>query len=424
MGMLKKPFRLPRLENDLWLHWERFQQEHPQLQPPEEGQWAISVSGGVDSMLLWFMLNHAYPEAMGRGTIIFFDHQTRTEEINAEWDVVQKAQRAWGKGETVLRQRLEVGAVEEANFEARARSERQKFWRESFFKKVFLGHHLDDAFEWHLRQWGRATTLRSLLGMPLYQGIFVRPFFCLTKRQIRYFAHFFRVPFCEDSSNANVRFERNRLRADIVPRLKKEWPKMLAHFVVRQQELHRLLKERHTFKTTPLIWQGEECGRVMPTKIMTRENFEKMMALVAEDKVRGKSFGQWQKLEIFLQDPSRTCLFGPLALKKKMGVLVIGDELLCGELKSLEGIKSEFLRVSRKRGLFQKGTTKRKEIEEMVTFSAWSKQWEQIADWNIRLNQGWQSSRDGLHFSVSRGANLYLWWWQCAEVELFCQMES
>jgi len=98
---------------------------------------------------------------------------------------------------------------------------------------VYTAHHIDDSFEWSLMQQFKSSSLRSTIGIPVINGVVVRPLMCFTKKQIAFYAKSFKVPFFNDSSNQLAHFERNYVRLKIIPAIKNKYPAYLKHYVTR-----------------------------------------------------------------------------------------------------------------------------------------------------------------------------------------------
>jgi tRNA(Ile)-lysidine synthase TilS/MesJ len=142
--------------------------------------------------------------------------------------------------------------LNDQNFEKKARDERYKIFHSLAQNKnsVYLGHHIDDSYEWSFMQKHRSSNYKSSLGIPLKNGVFRRPLHCLTKKQILNFAHDLGLNFMHDSSGADSRFDRNFLRNHIIPKLEKRYPHYLKHYVDQANDLARSLK-LSSFESSP-----------------------------------------------------------------------------------------------------------------------------------------------------------------------------
>ncbi len=96
---------------------------------------------------------------------------------------------------------------------------------------LLLAHHAMDQAETILLRLFRGTGPLGLGGMPgkgkMGKGEFIRPFLSLSKENIIEYAEEQGLQWIEDESNANLRFDRNFLRHEIMPRLSARWPRVV-----------------------------------------------------------------------------------------------------------------------------------------------------------------------------------------------------
>lgn len=122
---------------------------------------------------------------------------------------------------------VEREEVTGASLEAAAREARYNFFaraaRAYGCEKVILAHHADDQVEtflFNLLRGGpsamKRSSTRTIDGTPL---TILRPLLGVWREEIDAYIAQNRVPFCEDESNADTRFTRNRLRHESIPAL-------------------------------------------------------------------------------------------------------------------------------------------------------------------------------------------------------------
>jgi tRNA(Ile)-lysidine synthetase-like protein len=190
----------------------------------------IAVSGGVDSMtLLWVAHELWLAGKIGPLRAIFIHHHTRPSQ-SEDQRLVEKFCAQLGVDLTVLHT-YEL-STEVGNFEARARKIRRDLCLRSLNpgELLWLGHHLDDSYEWNFMQRHRSSSQRVALGIPVRNGPIVRPFLCVTKSQLLRLALLQQLPFLEDPTNQDVHHDRNYVRNVIVPVIRKRYPKYLKHY--------------------------------------------------------------------------------------------------------------------------------------------------------------------------------------------------
>ena len=92
---------------------------------------------------------------------------------------------------------------------------------EQGFEAVATAHHLSDTAETVLLNLTRGTGIAGLHGIPARNGTIIRPLLCLTRAQISAYVSEQQLIWQEDSSNASAKYQRNLIRQEVVPVLKK-----------------------------------------------------------------------------------------------------------------------------------------------------------------------------------------------------------
>ncbi len=196
---------------------------------------AIGLSGGADSRLLLELAYYWREQGMISGLrALHYNHRVRARaDLDAEF--VKKLAAS-------LDVELIIGAPEikpEVKSEDYLRELRYDFFKHNLKRGelLLLGHHLDDSFEWSLRQLVRTSKPESILGIPNKSGRVRRPLMCLSRAQIEYASELFELEHCHDESNDDLAFERNYLRHEVVPKLRVVGPSLLKNYVRRNNEL-------------------------------------------------------------------------------------------------------------------------------------------------------------------------------------------
>lgn len=134
--------------------------------------------------------------------------------------------------------RVEVKNISQKSLEALARDARYKALSEHSENnaKIVTGHHGDDQVETFFLALKRGSGLKGLSAMketlPLNieaakSQSLVRPLLRVSRHDILAYAKKYELTWVEDESNSDTRFERNFLRHDVIPTLKKRWPSFL-----------------------------------------------------------------------------------------------------------------------------------------------------------------------------------------------------
>lgn len=179
--------------------------------------------------LLWFANTLHQQGKIGPVRAIFVHHHTREGQDNDQ-ALVEK----FCKQENIPLQILHIRDLyaNEGNFEALARKKR----RELCFKalkggeRLWSGHHLNDSYEWNIMQRHRSHNPRAMLGIPVRNGVIVRPFLCVSRPQIKKLATFEGIPYRNDPSNLDTHYDRNYMRAEVIPKIRERYPRYLRFY--------------------------------------------------------------------------------------------------------------------------------------------------------------------------------------------------
>ncbi len=217
----------------LFQHVGRFLADHV---PARSRRVAVAVSGGRDSLLLLACAVDAWRAGeLESVRALVVHHGTRVgQTADGEW--VRGLAARW----RVACQELHLGEpAPRANVEQVLRQRRHVALKKALLpgEDLWMGHHLDDSWEWSQLQAARSGDWRSALGIPLRSGPVLRPFLCVTRSQITRAARALGLAWREDPTNADPRFERNWWRREVAPRLKRRHPGYLKHYARRQQHL-------------------------------------------------------------------------------------------------------------------------------------------------------------------------------------------
>ena len=136
---------------------------------------------------------------------------------------------------------------EGGGIESAARKSRYKIFK-SILKEdeqIILAHHSDDVAETILMRMLRGTGIEGIEGPKqkrnLGNGILIRPFLEVSKKQILEYLKENKVDFIEDDSNKDNKFDRNFLRNKIFPLLEDRWN----NFPQRLNKMSSIIQDRN-----------------------------------------------------------------------------------------------------------------------------------------------------------------------------------
>jgi tRNA(Ile)-lysidine synthase len=189
----------------------------------------VAVSGGADSILLLDFMKQLAAEMGLQLAVIHFNHRLRGAESVVDEQFVHR--RAESLGMEFICGEAEVAKVareRHRNVEATARELRYRFFfslvNQGRVDKVVTAHTANDQAETVLLRLLRGSGAKGLGGIyPILEGKVARPFLNLTRSEIEAELSRRRLDFRADSSNLDTRFLRNKVRAELLPLLERNY---------------------------------------------------------------------------------------------------------------------------------------------------------------------------------------------------------
>jgi tRNA(Ile)-lysidine synthase len=187
----------------------------------------VAVSGGPDSVALVRGLHAMAPEAL---VVAHFNHRLRGAEGEEDVRFVRELAESLGlRFRTGSAEVREVAQATGANVEDTARQLRYRWLTETAGDVgaiwVATGHTADDQAETMLHRLIRGAGLQGLRGIAprreLSPGVVVvRPLLGLSRGDVLSYLEEIGQPFRTDSTNADTRLTRNRIRHELLPLLR------------------------------------------------------------------------------------------------------------------------------------------------------------------------------------------------------------
>jgi tRNA(Ile)-lysidine synthase len=196
---------------------------------PPPAALCVALSGGLDSTVLLASL--ARLRSDGRLALplraLHVDHGLHPQSPN--W---AEACRDLARSLAVDLEeiRVDAGAARGESPEAAARSARYGALKSRLApgEVLLTAHHADDQLETILLQWLRGGGLRAVAGMArratFRPGWHVRPLLGFPRDELRAWAEACGLEWQEDPSNLDPRFDRNYLRLEVLPAIRRRWP--------------------------------------------------------------------------------------------------------------------------------------------------------------------------------------------------------
>lgn len=197
---------------------------------PQISALKVAYSGGMDSHVLLHLLAHC-PQLR---------QQYRLEAIHINHHLHNEAQH-WAEHCRQVCQHLDLQltlidvAIDHQkgdSLEAAARMSRYDALAQciGLADCLLVAHHGDDQVETLLLQLCRGSGPKGLAAMAKLKifsdGLICRPLLDYSRQQLAQYAKKYQLSWVEDSSNIDVRYDRNYLRHEVIPQLKSRWPSL------------------------------------------------------------------------------------------------------------------------------------------------------------------------------------------------------
>ena len=184
----------------------------------------LAISGGIDSICLADLLIRS-------GYNIEFAHcnfNLRDDESDIDEDFVKNYAIT---NSIPFFSKSFITRIPKHSMQMAARNLRYK-WFYSVLKVeeldyIITAHHLDDSLETFILNLSRASGIEGLAGIKQLNDIIVRPLLIFSKNEILNYAKTNNIKWREDSTNKKNDYQRNQIRNEIIPLLKKLHPNFL-----------------------------------------------------------------------------------------------------------------------------------------------------------------------------------------------------
>jgi tRNA(Ile)-lysidine synthase len=200
----------------------------------------IAGSGGADSTALLLCLHDLAPLLNLKLTVAHLNHRIRGAEADEDEEFVRR----WSAdlGYYFLSESADVKALAAAskqNLEEAAREARYEFLRRAAARagadKIATGHNLNDQAETILLRLLRGSGPAGLEGIrPVIDRRLIRPLLECSRDQILKFLSERKATYREDSTNSDLRYQRNRIRHELLPYLEKHFNPRLVTTLARE----------------------------------------------------------------------------------------------------------------------------------------------------------------------------------------------
>ncbi len=218
------------------LSFQNYAEAELPLQPGQRV--LVAVSGGVDSVVL----AHLATRAGWQVGLAHCNFLLRAEASDADAAFVEALARDLSlpffcrRFETKLLAQQRRQSVQMVARDLRYEWLEETRQREGY-DWIATAHHLNDSVETVLYNYTKGCGIRGLHGIPTRREAIIRPLLFTGKSQIERFAREERLPFREDASNETSRYQRNKIRREVIPVLEEVNPNFIPTAVANLQRI-------------------------------------------------------------------------------------------------------------------------------------------------------------------------------------------
>ncbi|HEY0896012.1 MAG TPA: tRNA lysidine(34) synthetase TilS [Sphingobacteriaceae bacterium] len=208
----------------------------------------LAVSGGRDSVLM----AHLFKEAGFLFGIAHCNFMLRGEEADADEVFTERLADTFGVPFHSTRFNTAAYASDNAMSIQMAARELRYQWFEEIrvghgYACIATAHHQNDTVESVLLNLVRGTGIAGLHGILPKRGNIIRPLLFLTRDEIDRLVSTESIAYRDDASNLSTRYARNKIRLEVIPKLKELNPNLEATFEANSRrfaELEMLMNEK------------------------------------------------------------------------------------------------------------------------------------------------------------------------------------
>ena len=203
----------------------------------------IGYSGGPDSTALVHLLSILNAKQELNLKAIHINHNLSKHSSIWENHCIETCSKL---NVNLITKSIEI-KVDGGGLESASRKARYKVFEKILNRddQLLLGHHSDDVAETLIMRLMRGTGPDGMEGPKLKrslgQGVLVRPFLGVSKKEILDYLKKHNIDYIKDDSNLSSDFDRNYLRNEIFPMLEKKWN----NFSNRVSNFSKIIKDRN-----------------------------------------------------------------------------------------------------------------------------------------------------------------------------------
>jgi tRNA(Ile)-lysidine synthase len=199
--------------------FNKFNEENNLFKP--EDKILLAVSGGIDSMVM----THLFLRTDCQTAIMHCNFTLRSRDSDKDEAFIRKFAESHSIPFFSIRFNTKEFAKNNSISVQMAARDLRYNWFEEIRQKynydlIAVAHNLNDNVETLLINLTRGTGLAGLSGMRLISNNIIRPLLFATRDDIVNYSNLHKIKFREDTSNADTKYIRNKIRHQIIPVLK------------------------------------------------------------------------------------------------------------------------------------------------------------------------------------------------------------
>lgn len=219
----------------------------------------LAVSGGKDSMAML----HLFVAAKINIGVAHCNFQLRAKAANEDEDFVkQTCQQLNIPFHSIRFDTANYAEKNKISTQMAARELRYNWFEEikttHHYHSIATAHHQNDVAETMLINLTKGSGLSGLHGIKAKNNHVIRPLLCFTSDEIQQYISTHQISYREDQSNASVKYVRNKIRHEVLPKLAEINPNIIetlnkaaTHFSATENILNQKIEEEkeHCFTT-------------------------------------------------------------------------------------------------------------------------------------------------------------------------------
>lgn len=202
----------------------------------------VALSGGLDSTVLLSLLHELRQAGLLLRPLAAIHVNHQLQAAAADWEAHCRRLCASLDVPLHVAHATVVAKDSGLGLEAAAREARYTLFADYLPQGALLlqGHHGEDQCETVLLHLARSSGVRGLAGIPaqraLGQGCLLRPLLSCARSGLQAHAQSRALQWVDDPSNSDTQLDRNYLRHEVLPLLKRRWPALVQN-VARSSDL-------------------------------------------------------------------------------------------------------------------------------------------------------------------------------------------